>query len=532
MIKCEKKLDNGLFSGALALTISVFTVKLIGYLYKLPLSHVLGDEGMGYFNSAYSIFSFFYMLSLGGVPRAVAVCVADSRYRYGMESARKILNICLKIFLTIGIIFASCLMMFSGFFSKIIGNSAARLSLFCIAPSLTFVSAAGVLRGYLNGLGRLREVAVAEVLDGVSKFVTGLSLALFATSKNESAYIVSAYTVLGVSIGAFIGALFMLICAKIKNTDDNNRQKCEFLENSIKSTTESKKEILKKIFKISAPITLSAAVMGATNIIDLGMIMKRLLSVGFSEVEAVALYGNFTTLVIPLLNLASAFVTPFATAAMPYIAKHNALRNESEYYNLIEQIISLTAVCICPVAMAYFFFADEILALLFSDSSALIASPLLTFASPSVLFSALLVMMNTVLEASGHVRVPLISMSVGATVKIISSYILIGRFGIYGAPVSTVLCYFTAILISALALKKRVKPKRSVLSISLLPFVLSALIILLARAVYNLIPIGGENIWIFIPFTMAVALIYIGFVWIFMRKRVGFLTKYVKIAKK
>lgn len=524
MVNCKKKVDNGLVSGALALTVSVFIVKIIGYLYKLPLSHILGDEGMGYFNSAYSVFSFFYMLSLGGVPRAVAVCVADARYKHGMESARRILSISLKIFLVIGISFAILLMTCSGFFSKIIGNSAARFSLFCIAPSLSFVAAAGVLRGYLNGIGRLNQVAIAEVLDGVSKFVTGLMLALLATRKNESAYIVSAYTVLGVSIGAFIGALFMYISTKIENTEEKEEQKCNFLK--------SDKEVLKTIFKIATPITLTSAIMGATNIIDLGIIMKRLKSVGFSEIEAVALYGNFTTLVIPLLNLASAFISPFATAAMPYITKFQALRLQDEYYKLVEQIIFLTALFMCPVMLSFFFFGEEILLLLFSDSSAIVAAPLLTIAAPSVLFSALLIMCNTVLEASGYAKVPLVSMSVGAAVKILSAYLLIGSVGIYGAPISTTLCYFTACTISTFVLHFKTKQKYSVIGITTIPFILSFSVIFSGYIIYNSLMKKAESIWIFLPFAFVIALIYIAFTWIFMRKRFCFLTDYVKIAKK
>ena len=523
MIKQEDE-RSAFLSGALALTVSVFVVKLIGYIYKLPLSHVLGDEGMGYFNSAYSVFSFFYMISLGGVPRAVAVCVADARFKCGMSAARRILSLSLKMFLLLGITFALLLMSFSGFFAKIIGNSLAKLSLICIAPSLSFVAAAGVLRGYLNGVGKLRSVALSEILDGVSKFVTGLALALYASRHGYSVYIVSAYTVLGVSIGAFVGALFMLICSKIENIDEKEGQKCDLKEND--------RDVVRKIFRISAPITLSSAIMGATGIIDLALIMKRLISVGFSEVEAVSLYGNFTTLVIPLLNLISAFVSPLATATMPSVAKQKALNSSDEYYGLVEQIIFLTSFFISPLAFGYCFFADDILLILFNDASARVAAPLLSIASASVIPSALLIVVNAILEASGRYRTPLVSMSVGAAVKLLSAYLLIGRIGIFGAPVSTALCYLTSFLISAVALRTSQSLKRSVVRSAALPFFLAAAILVAARVVYVLIPMGEGNARIFMPFVVLITLIYIGFGWIFMRKRMDFLENYVKIAKK
>ena len=525
MLKSNKPTDeNGLVSGALALTVSVFIVKIIGYLYKLPLSHILGDEGMGYFNSAYSVFTFFYMLSLGGVPRAVAICVSESRVKYGNYAAQKILNISLAIFLSIGIVFAAALMIFSSFFASAIGNSTAKLSLFCIAPSLAFVSAGGVLRGYLNGIGRVSDVAVAEVLDGVSKFVTGLFLALYSSRKKMSVSVVSAYTILGVSIGAFIGATFMCIRSKTRKTNENIRQNCEFFE--------SGKEIIKKVFRISVPITLSSAILGATNIIDLGMIMRRLAGVGFSEAEAVALYGNFTTLVIPFLNLVSAFVTPLATASMPHLTKNKALGKDGEYYELIEQIICITAFFVFPIAFSYSFFSKDILSFLFSDESASTAAPLLILASPSVVFSALLIMSNTVLEASGYAKAPLIAMSGGAIVKLISGYLIIGKAGISGAPISTSLCYFVAFLISFGILRKKIPYKNSIVKSCVLPFLLSSTIILLGCLGYNLLTNGEFNSVKFIGTSFVISLIYSGLTLIFIGKRVKKLTNYVKIAKK
>ncbi|MBE6537046.1 MAG: hypothetical protein E7673_03735 [Ruminococcaceae bacterium] len=519
-----KTTENGLVSGALMLTASVFIVKLIGYIYKLPLSHILGDEGMGYFNSAYSIFTFFYMLSQGGVPRAVAISVSEARAKYGMSEANKILSVSLRIFLTVGILFSALLMLFSKFFARIIGNSLAALSIFCIAPSLSFISLAGVLRGYLNGIGRVGGVAVSEILDGVSKFATGLTFAMICARKNMSAPLISGFTILGVSIGAFVGAVFMLICSKNNKTNENIGQNCKSKNNKI--------YYARKILKISIPVTLSSAIMGATGIIDLAIIVKRLKSIGFSEAQSVALYGNFTTLVIPLLNLISAFLTPISTAAMPHITKSKTLSRTDEYYNLIGQILSLTAVVVFPVFFAYSFFGEDILILLFRDDSAKIAAPLLVAAAPSVVFYGLLLMTNTALEASGLVRAPLISMGLGAIVKIVCAYLLIGKVGIYGAPISTSLCYLSALVISFAVFRKRIGSKISLLRTTALPALLSFLIISLGRCAYIFLGFEGKNSIVFIALCLAVALIYLAFTWIFMHEKVNFLTNYVKIAKK
>ena len=219
MVKTVKITDSEqgkdtLLGGALALTVSVIIVKIIGFFYKLPLSHILGDEGMGYFNSAYSIFTFFYMLCTGGIPRAVSITVTESLAKGRGEGASKILGVCLKLYVSIGIIFTLILMLFSSGFARLIGNSQAAFSLFCIAPSLSFVAASGVLRGYLNGRMRMKEIAFSEVLEGAVKFIFGLMFAMLGVRADMPTHMISALTILGVTSGTFVGTLFLSVCSK------------------------------------------------------------------------------------------------------------------------------------------------------------------------------------------------------------------------------------------------------------------------------------------------------------------------------
>ena len=232
MKDAEGKKDT-LLGGAIALTVSVIIVKIIGFLYKMPLSHVLGDEGMGYFNSAYSIFTFFYMLCTGGIPRAVSITVTEALAKGKDESARKILGVSLKLYLSIGVIFTLIIMLFSSGFARLIGNSRAAFSLFCIAPSLSFVAASGVLRGYLNGRMRMKEIAFSEVLEGVVKFIFGLAFALLGARAGLPIHVISALTILGVSSGTLVGTVFLWICLKSEKTRYNIEQKTKNTENAV-----------------------------------------------------------------------------------------------------------------------------------------------------------------------------------------------------------------------------------------------------------------------------------------------------------
>ena len=76
------------FSGVLILTISNLIVKAIGLMFKIPMNHIVGDEGMGYYNAAYTIYTYLYMVSTAGLPTAISIMVADSSKKRKRQNSR------------------------------------------------------------------------------------------------------------------------------------------------------------------------------------------------------------------------------------------------------------------------------------------------------------------------------------------------------------------------------------------------------------------------------------------------------------
>lgn len=525
-IEDKKSRDIVLAKGALSLTLSVIFVKIIGFIYKVPLSHILGDEGMGYFNSAYTVFTFFYMLCSGGVPRAVSIMVTEMSVKGDKDNVGRILSVALKIFVSVGIAFTLIFIFFASFFANLIGNSLSAFSLVCIAPSLTFVSASGVLRGYLNGKSKLSSVAIAEMLDAGVKFIVGMSFALFAVRLGHGAPMISAFTVIGVTLSSFVGSLFLFVNVIIDKKHDKTEQKCDSRVSNL--------EIIKRIFRISIPITLSSAIMGISNIIDLGMIMKRLIDAGASSEDAIAIYGNFTTLAVPMLNLIMALVSPLSTSALPHLTEHNVLGNRNDFSDFCQKVINITALISIPISFAFLLFSKEILMLLFNDRSAEIAAPLLSLLAPSVAFLPMLTVCNTVLEASSHTKAPLVSMSIGAIFKIAVSYVLIGipKIAIMGAPIGTDISYGISFIISAALMFKYSKVRYTVFLSLWKPFICSFLSVGISKSIYEYLTKGTFSPLIFIIFVIIAIVLYFIPMGIILHKQEFWVSNFVKINKR
>ncbi len=210
----DQAISNSPLGGAVSLTLSAIILKVLGLIYKIPLSRVLGDEGMGYFNSAYTVFSLFYLLCTAGVPKAITMLVTESKSKSNERLGRKILSVCLVTFLLISVFVTAALILFSGKLSVFIGSNKARATMIAIAPSIIPVALSGVVRGYLTAQMKLASVAVSQILDGVGKLVFGLLFANYAVRLNLGPELISAFTILGVTVGATIGLVYLLIIAK------------------------------------------------------------------------------------------------------------------------------------------------------------------------------------------------------------------------------------------------------------------------------------------------------------------------------
>lgn len=426
---------------ALTLTLSALMVKVIGVIYKLPLSYMLSDEGMGYFNSAYTIFGSFYVICAAGVPKAVSILISEARAKGDDALCDKILIFTRRIFFIIGSFFMLLLLILAKPLSLLVGNSGAFESVVSVSFSLVFISISGVMRGYLNGMGRQIPIALCELIEAVFKLSFGLTFAKISILRGLNLQLTAAFAVSGIALGAAASSLFLYLCIGRKKHNKS-------------IGTAYSGEIFRRVIKISLPIALSSFLMTVTNLIDLSFTMRRLLDIGYTQESATALYGNYTTLAVPFLGLCIALVSPISVAVLPKLTSAYAKCDLSEYYKNLTHAIALTSFVGAGLTFGCMYFSYDCLSLIFPQNSASIGAPYLSMLSVSFILAGVLICVNTALEAGGKTSAPLISMGIGAVVKICASYILTGneKFGIGGAAIGTALFYGTALTVSLIML--------------------------------------------------------------------------------
>ncbi len=474
----KTKIGEGIIGGAVSLTIATIIVKLLGVLYKIPLANVLGDEGMGYFNSAYTVYSFFYLLCTAGVPKSVMILISEKLEKEELSAVRRILKVSLNTFFIIGVVISLGFVIFAVPLSNLIASRKSYVTMLCVAPSILFSSISGVLRGYLNSKMMLFEVAVSQVVEGAVKLAAGLCLALLAVRLALPVYIISAFTIIGVTLGSFISMAYLGIISKSKNDDENSEQN---LKDVYKSS------ILPKIFKISLPITVSAALMSLSGIADLFLVMKRLSDIGYTVNEATSLYGNYTTLAVSMFNLAVSLITPISVAFMPMLTQSVSGGRDREFSLEVESALSLTAFITAPMVLGLSVFSEEILSLLFGSATAKTGAPLLVLLCPGIVFMSYILIINSSLEALSRPGLAMLSLTIGVTAKTIISGLLLGNgdFGISGAPIGTVISYAVTLFLSVLFLSHILGYNIPIIRLSFLPYLTAAISVLSSRIIYD-----------------------------------------------
>lgn len=490
----KKNGKQSFLHGALILAAATMVVKLIGALFKIPLTILIGGEGMGYFTTAYGLYNPIAALAVAGLPVAVSKVVAQNAAAGRFRDVRRIFSLS-KLFLTAaGLVGLAAMLLGSGLFVRLSGNPGALWSVAAIAPALFFSCIMAAYRGYYEGLRNMIPTGASQVLEALVKLVLGLGLSYAAIvygnesyrrtgmvfglyAKNEQAageiilQLAAAAAVAGVMLSTCFGMLFLILRYKIGGDGVDQEE----LRRS--PPPQGRRTLLKELIAIAAPVCLGSLVTNLTSVIDLFSVMNRLgtalaaapktvLSMYEGMIPAGVdlsglpnyLWGCYQGLAVTIFNLVPSITVTFGISALPAVTTAWTRRNKRETQKNIESVLRITALAALPAGLGLTALAGPILSLLFGTrpQEVLVAAPLLRTMGAAVIFVAIASPVYSVLQAVGRADLPVKFMLVGAALKLTTNFFLVAvpSVNIQGAPVGTILCYAFIVLASLISLRR------------------------------------------------------------------------------
>ncbi len=429
--------------GFILLALSGVLVKLAGLLFKIPLTRLVGEAGMGCFNSAYSIFAWLYTISTAGLPSAAAMLVSRSQALGRRRESVRLLRLSMAIFLILGVLGSAVMLVGAGSFARLIRVEDSRLAMLAIAPTLLFVCQSAAMRGYFQGRELLIPHALSQTAEAVGKLAFGVSLAKLAVKNGAEPHEAAAFAAGGLTLGVALGCAILLVSTAIL------REKYDANELS-----RSRRELTSQLVRSALPITLAAGLSSLSSVLDTLLMTRGLHRLGYSQVEAAAIWGNYSSLALPMYNLPPMLVYPLSYALMPELAGTLESRPERAG-ELARRAFSLSAAIGIPCATGLAALAEPLLAMLFGGELASRGAPMLTLLAPSSLLLCLMVVTNTLLQSCSLEREQLAAMLAGTAVKLTAGRFLPELIGRYATPTSTLLGYLTVVTLSLAMLETR-----------------------------------------------------------------------------
>lgn len=495
--------DRSFLSGVGVLTVATLLSKVIGLFYRIPLLSIVGIGGMAYFHAANHIYVTLYVIASAGLPLALSILVAERAGKGDTDGAEQIYRTARRIFLAFGALGTLLLLFGAPWIARRIGLEDAALSLRVIAPTLLLSCLSAAVRGYFQGFRSMTPTAVSEVIESLGKLIFGLLLARYAVLQGYDKSVTAAFASAGIVIGVLLSFLYLSV----------RRLRFSAANSSIWELRADRAS-LRLILRIAAPVTCSSLVLSVASVVDTVLISRRLCDAGFTVQTAEMMYSSYGNLALPLFNLPASLITPVSLALVPLLSSAFRSGRREEERTVISSAIRLSALLAIPASMGLSIFAEPILRLLYpgeSDAVA-IAAPLLSVLALSVLFSCFMTVTNAILSTYGQSGRALLSMSLGAAVKILSEYLLVGMPGanIYGAPISTFLCNLCVTSVN-LYLVCRYSAGGAELSTMLArPFLASLLPMLSAGGVYAvLVSASGFAPWKALASLLVAVLLYV-----------------------
>ncbi len=429
----EKKGQNYLH-GAAILTAGVIVMKILGFLYKMPIGNIIGDDGYSMFLATYNVYNVFLTLSTAGLPIALARLISEAHAENRPMQVRRTFRVAWRTFFVIGLI---CSLIMAIFPRQIAGdilhNPDAALSIRVMSPSVLLVCLVSAYRGYCQGFGDMIPTTIGQVLEVLVKFGAGLALAWLFMKRGYGKPMGSAGAIFGVTAGSAAALLFMWLFKK--------RHYREVLPEE-PDAPDPESVIFRRFLRIGVPIALGSSVLALLNLIDSSLCMGRLQqAAGFSYEQAKVLYGVYGK-AQTIFNLPAAIITPLTISVVPAVTAAIVRREHDAATKISEDSMRIAAVMSLPMGAGLAVLARPIMGVIYPGSHA-VGGSLLALLGLASIFVCMVLMENAVLQATGHELLPMISMIVGGVVKVVINYFLVAdrAVNIYGAPIGTLVSY-------------------------------------------------------------------------------------------
>lgn len=475
------------------LAMASMIVRVIGLLYRAPLTAIIGDEGNGYYGTAYNIYTIILMVSSYSMPSAISKLMAQKLAVGEYRNANRVFRCALTYGVLVGLVGSGLLF----FGARFLVPDVAVCVLQVFAPTVFLFGILGSMRGYFQARGSMVQTSVSQILEQLANAVVSIAAAwlLMQTAvgadPTRRAQLGAMGSALGTGAGVLIALLFMVFCFR----RSKEGRKAEILSDAT-GKEEKYRIFLRDTILVITPFMLSGVIMNLTTSLNQTIYMRMLIDLkGAGETATTTLYGIFSNKAVVISNIPISIATAVSSAIIPGISAAYARRDETGARRQVGNAIRITSIVAIPSAVGLAVLARPITMLMFPQMESLeLASSLLSLLAVTVIFYSISTITNAALQSIGRMNLPLVSAGIALVVQTVVLVLLL-RFTDLDVRALVLVSILYSVMIFAVNqyyLRRFLGIRQDVRRDYLQPFVCAALMGAAAKVVYYLVSMAAE----------------------------------------
>ena len=517
-----KKNDNTMVKNATFLMVAALISKIIGLIYKSPLSTTLGKESFGCFQFAQNVYFILLMIASFSIPQAVSKIMAEriafKRYR---DAQRIFKGALLYAVISGGIVALICVVGAPVLIPDNMAN--ARLALQFLAPTIFISGILGVFRGYFQAYRNMLPTSISQILEQIAVAVVALVMANVMVNHFADAEpdVLRSWSAAGATMGTGAGVtaalLFMLLVYRI-----NKKVIARKIKRDRHSVDESYRDIMKLLVLIVAPIVLSSFLYNVNGYVNSWIYsgISGFKGMDSNVVEGMyAEFGFFMTIINIPLTLAS----PAPTSMIPEVSGCYATGDIKGAREKIDKATWISMFISIPCSVGLFALADPITRLLFPATEG-VAGYLMMLGIITVIMNGMSNISNGVPQGIGKANIPMIHAAAALVLDVIVVAVLmfVTDWGIYNVVIAMIVYALSMCILNHRAMRKALDYKNPWEKAYLSPFLASVPMGIAAFGLYHGIyrvvkGLPAANLIALVPAICIGALIYFA-VYLFIEK--------------
>lgn len=470
---------NDLLRQGSILAVAGILVRIIGILYRIPMSNLLGDEGNGIYSVAFGIYGVTLTLSSSSLPLAVSKLISQRSIQGRHKDAYRLFKAALFLSLLLGAVAALFLFFGADFLEHLYARTGLAKPLRIVAPTVLVMSLTGIFRGFFQGKRTMIPTAISQLLEQVVNAVVSilaifLMMKAFSQSKEQAAY-GAAGGIIGTLAGAVTALLFLLLVFQLCRPHLGRQMRADRWEDG-----ESLGDMCKALAITVIPIILSQTIYQIGFTLDDLIFGNLMVAKGFDTATVGALQGVFNSQYNILINAPVAVATAMAASTIPSITASVAGGNLREIKRKVRGVIKFNMAVAIPAAVGLAVLARPILTLLFPSLATYrdLATNLLIYGSSAVIFFALSTITSAILQSVNQMRAPVIHGAISLVIHVSLLYLLLQftDLGIYALIIGNVSFPIVICVLNWRAVGRALKYRQEVVKTFVVPTLASAVV--------------------------------------------------------